>query len=147
MTWFDASFGSSKTGLVTVGVEEYDITGAVTVARTTTGVVELEGGGYGRNWTLNASTISLVWDTGEGTPIYAIEDTKDIWAQALTEGYPADGVSSVTPTQLLYSVNQMLSEFARTGVLVSVKERDGVTEAFEITLDSGTVPTTATQSS
>ena len=62
----------------------------------------------------------------------------------MTEDYPVDGQSSATPAQMLYSINQMLSEFARTGVLVSVKKRDG-TQAFELTLDSATAPTSSTQ--
>lgn len=69
-----------------------------------------------------------------------------IWTESLTEDYPVDGQSATTPTQMLYSINQMLSEFARTGVAVSVKKRDG-TEAFQLTLDSATAPTSSTQSS
>ena len=71
MPWYDASFGSSKTGLATVGYREVDNTGTTTVARTTTGVVEIGGGGYGVDVTLNAATVVLEWDTGEATPIYA----------------------------------------------------------------------------
>jgi len=78
MTWFDASFGSSKTSLATVGVEEYDNTGSSVVARTTTGVVETAGGQYGRDWTQNAATVTLSWDTGEGTPIYAHETIRGL---------------------------------------------------------------------
>ncbi len=102
------------------------------------------------------SPIDSVLNTFGVGPAFVEQDTSpsatppsvsDMWTTLQTEAYPADGVSSVTPIQLLYSINQMLSEFQRTGTLVSVKERDGATEAFEITLDSGTAPTTATQSS
>lgn len=74
MPWFDASFGSSKTGLVTVGYREVDNAGATVVARTTVGVVEIGGGGYGVDVVLNAATVTLEWDTGEATPIFAHEN-------------------------------------------------------------------------
>ena len=70
----------------------------------------------------------------------------EIWTNDLVEAYPVDGQSSTTPTRLLYSINQLLSEFARSGVVVSVKQRDG-SEAFQLTLDSATAPTQSTQSS
>lgn len=65
---------------------------------------------------------------------------------AMTENYPVDGQSAMTPEQALYSINQMLSEFVRTGAIVSVKKRDGATEALELTLNSATAPTQSTQS-
>ena len=68
-----------------------------------------------------------------------------IGASIMTEDYPVDGQSSATVAQMLYSINQMLSEFARSGTTVSIKKRDG-TEAFQLTLDSATAPTTSTQS-
>lgn len=77
MTWYDASFGSSKTGLGTVGYEEYDDTGSTVVARTTVGVVEVGGGVYGLDVTINASTVGLLWDTGEATPVFAAESLVD----------------------------------------------------------------------
>ena len=67
-----------------------------------------------------------------------------LWTDALVEAYPADGVSGVTPTQLIYAINQMLSEFARAGVNVSIKKRNG-TEAFRLLLNSGTTPTASEQ--
>lgn len=69
----------------------------------------------------------------------------EIMTSGLTEDYPVDGQSSLTPAQLLYSINQLLSEFARSGTIVSVKRRDG-TEAYQLTLDSATAPTSSTQS-
>lgn len=74
MPWFDASFGSSKIGLVTVGYREVDNAGATVVARTTVGVVEIGGGGYGVDVVLNAATVTLEWDTGEATPVFAHEN-------------------------------------------------------------------------
>lgn len=74
MSWHDASFGSAQTGLVTVGYREIDNTGSTLVARTTVGVVEIGGGGYGVEVALNAATVTLEWDTGGGSPIFAHED-------------------------------------------------------------------------
>ena len=65
---------------------------------------------------------------------------------AMTESYPVDGQSAMTPEEALYFIVQAISEFKRTGTLISGKKRDGVTEAFELTLDSATAPTSSTQS-
>lgn len=62
MSFFDVSFGISRTGLANVGVTEYDALGAVSVARTEAGVFETGFGGYGRTWTLDPSTVQLVWN-------------------------------------------------------------------------------------
>lgn len=70
----------------------------------------------------------------------------EVWIHNMIEDYPVDGQSSLTPTQTLYAINQALQEFARTGTTVSIKKRDG-TEAYQLTLDSATEPTSSTQSS
>lgn len=72
-------------------------------------------------------------------------DSTGFWTDDLVEDYPADGQSSLTATQLLYSINQLLSEFERLGLNVSVKKRNG-TEAYRLLLDSATAPTSSTQS-
>lgn len=77
-----AQFGSTKTGLGTVGYRQVNITGGDAVARTTIGVFEIGGGAYGVNLAaLNSATVLIEWDTGEGTPKYAHEDIKqtEIW--------------------------------------------------------------------
>jgi len=76
MADFYASFGSSKTGLATVGYEEND-GNTIVVARTTTNVVEVGGGVYMVPLTLNAATTGLLWDTGETVPVFAFEDIKE----------------------------------------------------------------------
>ena len=74
-TTFVVSFGSSKTGLATVGYRFVDAAGGDAVARTTVGVYEIGGGAYGVQAPLPpASALSIEWDTGEATPIYAHED-------------------------------------------------------------------------
>jgi hypothetical protein len=69
-----------------------------------------------------------------------------VLTDAMTEAYPVDGQSAMTLTQAQYAMVQLLTEFARTGATISVKKRDGTTEAMELTLDSGTAPTSSTQS-
>ena len=73
MAKFYASFGSSKTGIATVGYEQVDGVTSV-VARATAGVVEVGGGVYMVPVVLNVATTGILWDTGEGTPVYAFED-------------------------------------------------------------------------
>ena len=77
-TTFVVSFGSNKTGLATVGYRFVDATGGDAVARTTVGVYEIGGGAYGVQAPLPpASALSIEWDTGEATPIYAHDDLLD----------------------------------------------------------------------
>lgn len=78
------------------------------------------------------------------SPGAAPPSVSDIVNGTMIESYPADG-QPMTLAQGIYSINQMLSEFARTDTTVSVKKRDG-TEAFPLTLDSATAPTSSTQS-
>lgn len=76
-TTFLASFGSGKTGLATVEYAQIGAAGAVIVAATTTGVYEVGGGCYGVEILLDNDTKSLLWNTGEPTPIFACEDLLD----------------------------------------------------------------------
>lgn len=70
--WFEVDFGATKAGLATVGYRLYKDDGTDTVARTTTGVVEIAQGGYGVEISSVANdAVGIEWDTGEGTPIYA----------------------------------------------------------------------------
>jgi hypothetical protein len=71
MSTFYASFGSSKTGLATVEYAQIGLAGAVVEASTITGVYEVGGGVYGVDVVLNPAALSLLWNTGEGTPIFA----------------------------------------------------------------------------
>lgn len=63
---------------------------------------------------------------------------------ALTEAYAADGAAG-TPAQLLYEICQSLTEFAISSTTISVKKRDGSTEALTFTLDDATTPTSRTR--
>lgn len=65
------------------------------------------------------------------------------WTTALTESYAANG-AAFTPAQGLYAIHQMLMDFAISGTTISVK-RLGGTEAFAVTLDDATTPTSASR--
>ncbi len=98
-TTFIASFGNSRTGLATVGYAQRGAAGAVVVARTTAGVYELGGGSYGVEILLDAATKSLLWDTGEVTPVFAVEDLLDYFIKKATinrrETNPGTGVQTI----------------------------------------------------
>lgn len=68
----------------------------------------------------------------------------DILTTALTEAYAADG-AAFTLTQALYEICQSITEFAIASTTISVKKRDGVTEALTYTLDDATNPTSRTR--
>ena len=80
------NFGSAKAGLATVGYALYDANHTIFQARTTTGVQDLSGGGYGVAISiLDAFQGSILWDTGEGTPLYTSEDINPLASVSLTQ--------------------------------------------------------------
>ena len=63
------------TGLVgTVGYTQVKADGTTAVARTTTGIVEIGNGAYGVTVTPDALAAVIQWDSGGGTPMYAVEE-------------------------------------------------------------------------
>lgn len=62
----------------------------------------------------------------------------------MTESYAADGVAP-TPAQSLMLIQQMLTDFAISGVTMTVKKIDGTTTAATFTLDSASAPTSITR--
>ncbi|MCP4303659.1 MAG: hypothetical protein GY788_02015 [bacterium] len=64
---------------------------------------------------------------------------------AMTQAYAANGATP-TPIEALYAIHQMLMAFAISGTALSVKKLNGSTEAFEVTLDDDTAPTSAIRS-
>ena len=69
------AFGDSKTGLPSVGLTLLNPDGSEHTTRTTTGIYEMAGGGYGKNITFPDNWKGILkWDSGEGSPIYAYED-------------------------------------------------------------------------
>jgi hypothetical protein len=79
-------------------------------------------------------------------PTKAETDTAALtaWTTALTEAYPAYDATSITPAQALYATLQSVSDFAISGLNISVKNLAG-TEAMKFTMDSATVPTSRTR--
>ena len=70
------NFGTSKTGLSTVGYTIYGETGSVLYSRSTSGVFEYGSTGvYAAKISLpERQEYTLMWDTGEATPRYAPDD-------------------------------------------------------------------------
>ena len=140
---------TASTGKVTVGTNSdktgYSISGTLqtldalndfdpaadTVANvTTTGTVT------------TGVTVSTVSDGAIGAAAVA-----DIWSTtALAESYASDG-STGTGSQLLYQIQQALTEFAISSTTVTVKKIDGSTTASTYTLDDATTPTSRTRAS
>ena len=85
-------------------------------------------------------TVSTVSDGAIGADAVA-----DIFSTtAIAESYATDG-SAGTPAQLLYQVQQALTEFAISSTTLTVKKLDGSTTAATYTLDSSTAPTSRTR--
>lgn len=77
-TTFVVSFGSSFTGIATVGYRFVNAAGGDAVARTTVGVYEIGGGAYGVQAPLPpAAALSIEWDTGGVPNRFAHEDMLD----------------------------------------------------------------------
>jgi hypothetical protein len=103
---------------------------------------------------VKADTAATLDDTGtSGVVVAAASKTgyrlsatgvADILASALTEAYAADGAAP-TLSQILFLIQQALTEFAISGTTISVKKLDGTTEAATFTLDSSTAPTSRTR--
>ena len=106
--------------------------------------------GFLSSYTGATKTVSLIADPGVFT--MAVGDRVEIIAPAGTlkslmpESYPPDG-QPMTAEQALYGMVQGLTEFVRSGAVVTVRKRDAVTAAYTLTWDSPTTPTTSTQSS
>ncbi len=100
------NFGASKSGLAAVGYTLLNTDESEKQARTTTGVYEL-----GTNTGLYACDItfdddwngSILWDSGEGSPVYAAEEYNDedeVKAiKTKTDNLPADTDGTLTTLQ------------------------------------------------
>jgi len=75
--WFEVDFGSNYAGIGTTGYRLYQANGTDSVARTTTGVVDLSNGAYGvPSVNVPDNAVGIEWDTGGGSPVYAREDVE-----------------------------------------------------------------------
>ena len=89
-------------------------------------------------------------DAAGGLPIsdaggLDMDTLASMWTTALTEAYAADGAEA-TPAQLLYLIQQALTEFIISGTTMTVRKLDGSTTAASLTLNSATTPTSVTRS-
>ena len=90
----------------------------------------------------NGVTVSTISDGAIGADAVA-----DIWSTtAIAESYASDG-STGTGAQLLYQIQQALTEFAISSTTVTVKKLDGSTTASTYTLDDASAPTSRTRAS
>jgi hypothetical protein len=80
--------GGSNTGLVgTIGFTLLNPDGTVHTARATAGIYEIGGGCYGKNITFSDNWKgSLKWDTGGGSPVYAVEEYDNAMLDEIFEG-------------------------------------------------------------
>ncbi len=86
----------------------------------------------------NATTVGTINDGAVDATVVA-----DIFSTtALAETYAADAAAG-TPTQILYLIQQALTEFLITGSSLVIKKLDGSTTAATITLNDATNPTGA----
>ena len=70
------SVGGSHTGLTgTIGITLLNPDGTTHTARTTAGIYEIGGGCYGKEIAFPDNWLgSIKWDTGGGSPVYAVEE-------------------------------------------------------------------------
>lgn len=98
--------------------------------------------------TVDTNVDAILVDTGTTIPaqISALNDVSvsDILTTAMTESYNTDG-SAMTLAQALYLIAQRLTESEVSGTTLTVKQLDGSTTAYTVTLDNGTNPTSMTR--
>ena len=132
--YLNASFGSSRTGIGTVGLTLMKNDGTVAVARTQTGVVEEGGGVYGKaSIAIPDDAASIKWDTGGGTPLYAAEDLEPARKQAELEAkLPTNNImGSAVKTDKDDEIDAILADTAAMQPLVdvAVSTRESTTAA------------------
>ncbi len=90
-------------------------------------------------------------ELADDTTTYYCESSYEVasrvgWTTTLTESYAADGAAG-TPAQILYMIQQAVTEFAISGTTKTIKKLDGTTTAATETLDDDTSPTSITRAS
>lgn len=113
-------FASTKAGLGTVGYQLKDSTGLNVGVRVASGIVEIGHGAYCKALTFSEMfNGSIMWDTGEETPSYAVEDV-NIFSQFLTSSdvrldyLDANVSSAATPT--VEQIDALLSSTHGSGL-------------------------------
>lgn len=119
--WLEAQFGRNRTGIATVGYRLYKNDGTDSVARTTTGVVEIGNGVYGVP-TVNVpdDAVGIEWDLGIINNRFATEDIDPFRKRA--DGAIVDGV--ITETDALKIILAALAGKANGGGSTLINFRD-----------------------
>lgn len=116
------AMGSSQTALVgTIGVALLSPDGSVHTARATAGIYEIGGGCYGKNISFPDNWVGVLkWDTGGGSPVYAVEEyTVDGLVDAATEDLDdIKGTGFVKDTDSLVNIKDNL--VIRSGTVSAV---------------------------
>lgn len=85
-----------------------------------------------------AAGLPLAFDSSGRTRLDAVGSV------AFTEGYAADGAAGTLP-QILYLIQQALTEFSVSGVTGTIKGLDGSTSKATFTLSDASAPTSITR--
>lgn len=89
----------------------------------------------GKSATANVAIMPITW-----------LNTRDVLTTQMTESYNVDGTAP-TLAQALFVLMQRLTDFGISGTALTVRKIDGITTAYQLTLDSATAPTSSTRSS
>ncbi len=133
--WFEVDFGSNYASLATVGYRLYQADGSDSVARTTTGVIEIGTGSYGvPSVNVPDNAVGIEWDTGGGSPVYAVEDIDPF--RKRQEGAIVDG--TITETQALKIILAALAGLASGGggTIISFRDVGDTQTVLQMTVDT-----------
>ncbi|HZO90523.1 MAG TPA: hypothetical protein VFB38_19505 [Chthonomonadaceae bacterium] len=137
-------FGTSKTGLTTVGYRLLNADGTVNTARTTAGVVEAPAGSgsYQAAVTFpDGFSGKLTWDTGEATPKYAHEDINASQPLDLSQAVPTSNTAQTLGDALNAARAQGFGKWVLSGTTLTLYAADGTTVVRTFTLNDPTSPT------
>ena len=131
--WLEVDFGSAYASLATVGYRLYNNTGGDSVARTTVGVLEIGTGSYGvPAVNIPDDAVGIEWDTGGGSPVYAVEDL-DPYRKRDSGGGLVDG--TLTVAQSLKVILAALAGVASGGGTATITFRDVADAADVLEMD------------
>jgi len=156
LTLRTCSMGGSQTGLVgTIGVTILNADGTTQTARATADIYEIGGGCYGKELTFpDDFKGSIVWDTGGGSPVYAVEEFDSSQLDAIqtdldtltdARGEPGQGalpVSASTNLKIDYVYKILRNLKKTTATLIEIYNNDGDTVDHKMNIsDDGTTYT------
>ena len=128
-----ANFGKSKGGLADVGYVTYTAGGTASARTGSVSEIGTNTGIYGCNITFaDGWKGTILWDSGEGTPVYAAEEYQDLLDTAFVDG-------DTLTTNGLKERLRMLGWLVRNRMVVAndngnlvLYEDDGTTVAFSV---------------